>query len=48
MKQTIDIKQLTELVYDLGWDYERMTSGGRDIYDELCEILGIDIAYEIR
>lgn len=31
-----------QLVTDLGWDYERLTRGGKDIYDELCKKLNID------
>ena len=30
------------LVYDLGFDYERMSRNGKEIYDELCEVLSID------
>jgi len=31
-----------QLVTDLGWDYERLTRGGKDTYDELCKKLNID------
>lgn len=36
------LKDVRFLVSDLGWDYERLTRGGQDIYDELCNKLGID------
>ena len=30
-----------DLPSDLGWDYQRMTSGGRETYDKLMQMLGI-------
>ena len=30
-----------DLLGDLGWDYQRMTSGGRETYDKLMQMLGI-------
>ena len=33
--------KLTTLIDDLGWDYQRMTSGGRETYDKLMQMLGI-------
>lgn len=36
------LKDIIPLVSDLGWDYERMSRGGKDIYDELCNKLSID------
>ena len=30
-----------DLLSDLGWDYQRMTSGGRETYDKLMQMLGI-------
>jgi hypothetical protein len=33
-----DIKDLIE---DLGWDYDRMSSSGKQTYDTLCKLLGI-------
>ena len=32
--------KLTTLIDDLGWDYQRMSSSGRDIYDEIQQLLG--------
>jgi len=33
-----DIKDLIE---DLGWEYDRMSSSGQETYDKLCELLNI-------
>jgi len=33
-----DIKDLIE---DLGWEYDRMSSSGQQTYDKLCELLNI-------
>ena len=33
--------KLLTLITDLGWDYQRMTSGGRETYDKLMQMLGI-------
>ena len=32
--------KLTTLIDDLGWDYQRMSSSGRQIYDEIQQLLG--------
>jgi hypothetical protein len=41
-----EIQELLEdvrvLISDLGFDYDRMSRSGKDIYDELCEKIGID------
>ena len=34
-----DIKDLIE---QLGWEYERMSTSGQKTYDELCKLLGIE------
>lgn len=36
------VEDIRSLVSDLGWDYERFTRGGKDVYNELCNKLGID------
>jgi hypothetical protein len=36
------MKEIKLLVTDLGFDYGRMSKSGQQIYDELCEKLGID------
>ena len=30
-------------VANLGWDYDRLSSSGQAQYNELCELLGIDV-----
>ncbi len=35
------IDSIEELVGDLGWDYDRMSSSGQETYDKLCELLDI-------
>ena len=32
--------KLLSLITDLGWDYQRMSSSGREIYDEIQQLLG--------
>ena len=32
--------KLTTLIDDLGWDYQRMSMGGREVYDEIQQLLG--------
>ena len=32
--------KLINLIDDLGWDYQRMSSSGREIYDKICHLLG--------
>jgi hypothetical protein len=36
------LQDIRGLVTDLGFDYERLSKSGKEIYDELCEKLGID------
>ena len=33
--------KFVELLSDLGWDYQSMTSSGRETYDKLMQMLGI-------
>jgi len=35
------IADVKDLVIDLGWDYDRMSSSGQQVYDKLCEMLEI-------
>lgn len=37
-----NITDIKELVADLGWDYERMSSSGQETFDKLCELLNIE------
>ena len=32
--------RLHSLIDDLGWDYQRMSSSGREVYDEIMQLLG--------
>jgi hypothetical protein len=36
------IKLLQDLVIELEVDYQRMSQSGREIYDELSKVLGLD------
>ena len=33
--------KFVDLLSDLGWDYQSMTSSGRETYDKLMQMLGI-------
>lgn len=35
-------EKLIKLVTDLGWDYFKMSSSGQEVYNELCDLLGIE------
>ena len=32
--------KLLSLITDLGWDYQRMSCSGREVYDEIQQLLG--------
>ena len=32
--------RLKTLIDDLGWDYQRMSMSGREVYDEIQQLLG--------
>ena len=36
------ITDIKELVATLGWDYERMSQSGQEVYEKLCELLEIE------
>lgn len=38
----MDIRDVRDLVSELGWDYQRMSQSGQSVYDKLCEILEIE------
>jgi len=42
--------QVTKLVVDLCWEYDRMSSSGQETLDKLCKVLGIetDAEFEAR
>ena len=31
-----ELREVLELIEDLGWDYDRMSSSGQDTYDQIC------------
>ena len=33
--------QVVEKIVDLGWDYDRMSSSGKQVYDDILTILGV-------
>ena len=33
--------RLHSLIDDLGWDYQRMSCSGREIYDKICHLLNM-------
>ena len=33
--------KLLTLITDLGWDYQRMSCSGREVYDEIMQLLGV-------
>lgn len=35
-------KKLLELIVDLGWEFDRMSSSGQESYNELCKMLNIE------
>ena len=39
--------QITKLVVDLCWEYDRMSSSGQETLDKLCKVLGIETEKEI-
>lgn len=36
------LTDIKDLVIDLGWDYQRMSQGGQEVYEKLCELLEIE------
>jgi hypothetical protein len=36
------LAEVRNLIYDLGWEYERMSQSGKGVYNELCDKLGIE------
>ena len=39
--------QVTKLVVDLCWEYDRMSSSGQETLDKLCKVLGIETEKEM-
>ena len=44
---SLNKSQVTKLVVDLCWEYDRMSSSGQETLDKLCKVLGIEIEKEI-
>ena len=36
-----NLNELQELIVDLDWEYDRMSSSGKESYDKICEKLNI-------
>jgi hypothetical protein len=36
------LADIKDLIKDLGWEYDRMSSSGQETYDNLCKLLGIE------
>ena len=39
--------QVTKLIVDLCWEYDRMSSSGQETLDKLCKVLGIETEAEM-
>ena len=37
--------KFVDLLSDLGWDYQSMTSSGRETYDKLMQMLGLSLIH---
>ena len=35
-------KKIIEMILDLGWEFDRMSSSGQETYNELCKIFNIE------
>jgi len=35
-------EKIKQLVADLGWDYDRLSSCGQSVYNEICNLLDIE------
>ena len=44
---SLNNSQVSKLVVDLCWEYDRMSSSGQETLDKLCKVLGIEIEKEI-
>ena len=46
--KTLNKSQVTKLVVDLCWEYDRMSSCGQKTLDKLCKVLGIETNAEME
>ena len=44
---SLNKSQITKLVVDLCWEYDRMSSSGQETLDKLCKVLGIQTEAEM-
>ena len=44
---SLNISQVTKLIVDLCWEYDRMSSSGQETLDKLCKVLGIETEKEM-
>ena len=44
---SLNKSQITKLVVDLCWEYDRMSSSGQETLDKLCKVLNIPIESEM-
>ena len=44
---SLNKSQVTKLVVDLCWEYDRMSSSGQETLDKLCKVLGIETESEM-
>ena len=44
---SLNKSQVTKLVVDLCWEYDRMSSSGQETLDKLCKVLGIQTEAEM-
>ena len=44
---SLNKSQVTKLVVDLCWEYDRMSSSGQETLDKLCKVLGIQTEKEM-
>jgi len=42
----IKYQKIANLIDDLGWDYQSMTTSGRKTYQELCLVFGWEFEWE--
>ena len=40
-RTNVEAGKLLDLISELGWDYQRMSVSGREIYDEICHLLNM-------
>jgi len=46
IKLTTKLNTIKSDIEDLGWEYQRMTSSGKETYEELCKQFGIPFDFE--